>query len=128
MSNPAFAACTYQGMAVRRTHSPGAPGFALALLAVLMVLALAARAAHAAELERFLKATQPADIFPGADRLAPPGGSPHDYVLNDAAQSMQADMQHGSGDAHHASHTKSGMPMQNGHDHGQDHGNTKVVK
>jgi len=78
MGIPAFAACTYQGMAVRRTHSSGAlrrvPGFVL--LTLFLALALASRTGLAFELERFLKDVRPADIFPGADRLAAPEGSP----------------------------------------------------
>ena len=50
---------------------------------------------------------------------------PRDYVLNDASQSMQADMQHETGDARHASHTPAAMPM---HNNGHGHTDTKVVK
>ncbi|MDX2314838.1 MAG: nitrous oxide reductase accessory protein NosL [Gammaproteobacteria bacterium] len=52
-------------------------------------------------------------------------GVPRDYVLNDASQSMQADMHHEAADAHHASHTPAAMPM---HNNGHGHADTKVVK
>jgi NosR/NirI family nitrous oxide reductase transcriptional regulator len=78
MGTPAFAARTYQGTAVRRTLSSGGlcrfPAFLL--LAVFLALSMASRSALSAELERFLKDVRPADIFPGADRLAAPEGSP----------------------------------------------------
>ena len=78
MVTPAFAACTYQGMAVHRTHSPGwlcrFPAYLL--LTLFLALSLAARTGLAADLERFLKNVRPTDIFPGADRLAAPAGSP----------------------------------------------------
>lgn len=59
-------------------------------------------------------------------------GVPRDYVLNDASGSMQAGMQHGSGDAHQASHAVGAMPVGAGNDmpmhNGHDHDDKKVVK
>jgi NosR/NirI family nitrous oxide reductase transcriptional regulator len=46
------------------------------LITVFLTLSLGARTAQSAELERFLRDVQPGDIFPGANRLAAPQGSP----------------------------------------------------
>ena len=78
MRTPACAACTYRGITVHRTHRVGALRrvSALLLLTVFLALYVTATTASGAELRRFLGDTQPADIFPGADRLAAPEGSP----------------------------------------------------
>ena len=57
---------------------------------------------------------------------------PEDYVLDDASQSMHADTQHQSGDAHNMNHTSGSMPVSTG-DHmstQNSHGQAaeKVVK
>ena len=78
MGPPACAACTYRGITLRRTHRDGALRriSALLLITVFLTLSLGARTAQSAELERFLRDVQPGDIFPGANRLAAPQGSP----------------------------------------------------
>lgn len=59
---------------------------------------------------------------------------PKDYVLNDASQTMQADMQHGAGDTHQASHDAGAMPTGTGTGNdmsthnGHEHNDKKVVK
>jgi copper chaperone NosL len=55
---------------------------------------------------------------------------PGDYVLEDASQSMHANMQHGTGDTHPMNNTSGsmpvtadhGMPIQNGHGHDAEKG------
>ena len=78
MEHTAHAAYTYRGHTPRRAPGPGALRYVptLLLIAVFLTLSLASRAALSADLERFLKDIRPADIFPGADRLAVPEGSP----------------------------------------------------
>ncbi len=78
MYTPACAACTYRGITVRRSYSAGALRWvsALLLITVFLAVSLAARTVLGAELGRFLKEVQPAEIFPGADRLGAPEGSP----------------------------------------------------
>jgi NosR/NirI family nitrous oxide reductase transcriptional regulator len=78
MEHTADAAYTYRGHTPRRASGPGALRYVptLLLIAVFLTLSLASRAVLSADLERFLKDIRPADIFPGADRLAAPEGSP----------------------------------------------------
>jgi NosR/NirI family nitrous oxide reductase transcriptional regulator len=78
MEHTADAAYTYRGHTPRRAPGPGALRYVptLLLIAVFLTLSLASRAVLSADLERFLKDIRPADIFPGADRLAAPEGSP----------------------------------------------------
>jgi NosR/NirI family nitrous oxide reductase transcriptional regulator len=78
MEHTADAAYTFRGSRLRRAPGPGGLRYAqtLLLIAALVALSLAARVGHTAELERFLKDVRPADVFPGADRLAAPEGSP----------------------------------------------------
>ena len=78
MGTSADAECAYREVTVRRAHCPGASRRVpvLLLLTIFLALSLASRAGLSAELERFLKDIRPADIFPGANRIAAPGGSP----------------------------------------------------
>jgi len=60
-------------------------------------------------------------------------GVPRDYVLNDASQFMQAGMNHGAEDAHHASHTPGAMPVSTDsampmHNNGHGHADKEAAK